>query len=91
MHYIHGTDRHQSGVFTSLEDQISEVNYVKLIDLISDHFVGENLDLFQQKGQTTTGRKAYPPSVLLKIYIYGYLKGSQAAENQRKRVSEILR
>jgi len=84
MHYIHGINRHQSGIFTSLEDQIGEVNYVRIIDLIADLFEQENIDLFQQKGQTTIGRKAYPPSLLLKIYIYGYFNGISSSRKLEK-------
>jgi transposase len=84
MHYIYGTDRLQSGIFTSLEDQIHETNYIRLINLIAELFVDKNIDIFQEKGQTNTGRKAYPPSVLLKIYMYGYLNGIASSRKLEK-------
>lgn len=93
MHYIDGTDRYQTGVFTSLEDQISDLNYIRLIDLIADFFVGENSDFFQQKGQSISGRKAYPASTLLKIYVYGYFNGissSRKLERECQRNIEMM-
>ena len=74
--FIEGTDRAQSTLFPEcLEDWIDEDNPVRVIDI----FV-EELDLgelgFSGVDPEVTGRPSYHPSVLLKLYIYGYLKPS---------------
>ena len=56
----------------SLEDYVSEENPVRVIDAFVDH-----LDLavlgFDGVCPKKTGRPSYHPSVLLTLYIYGYL------------------
>jgi transposase len=71
--FVEGTDRGQSALFPEcLEDWIGEDNPVRAIDV----FV-EELDLgglgFGGVDPEATGRPSYHPSVLLKLYIYGYL------------------
>jgi len=71
--FVEGVDRGQSTLFPEcLEDWIIEDNPVRVIDV----FVGE-LDLgdlgFGGVDPEATGRPSYHPSVLLKLYIYGYL------------------
>ncbi len=71
--FVEGTDRGQSTLFPEcLEDWIGEDNPVRVIDV----FV-EELDLaelgFGGVDPEATGRPSYHPSVLLKLYIYGYL------------------
>jgi transposase len=75
--FIEGEDRHQVTLLPEcLDDYIGEDNPVRVVDV----FVGE-LDLaelgFGGVAPATTGRPAYHPSVLLKIYIYGYLNRIQ--------------
>jgi transposase len=71
--FVEGTDRGQSTLFPEcLEDWIDESNPVRVIDVFVDE-----LDLvelgFAGVVPEVTGRPAYHPSVLLKLYIYGYL------------------
>jgi len=73
MDYIEGSNRDQLTLFPqSLDEYISEDNPVRFIDA----FVG-SLDLeglgFSHSALKETGRPPYHPSVLLKLYIYGYL------------------
>src|SRR5262245_14589806 len=75
-----------------LEDYLSEDNPVRVIDA----FVGE-LDLaelgFQGARPATTGRPAYHPADLLKIYIYGYLnriQSSRRLERECQRNVELM-
>jgi len=75
MHYLSGEDRNQVNIFNSLDDQIDRHNYVRLIDLLSEHFVLTHSELFNIKGQFELGRKSYSPSMLLKIFFYGYFNG----------------
>ena len=77
--FVKGVDRGQSTLFPEcLEDWIGEDNAVRVIDV----FV-EELDLaelgFDGVDPEATGRPSYHPSVLLKLYIYGYLNRVQSS------------
>jgi hypothetical protein len=85
--FIEGEDRQQVSLMPEcLDDYIEEVNPVRVIDA----FVGE-LDLvelgFEGAMPATTGRPAYHPATLLKVYIYGHLNRIQSVEpSSRARV-----
>jgi len=71
--FIHSADRNQGTLFPEyLEDFVTEDNPLRVMDV----FV-EQLDLnqlgFKGVNPLATGRPAYHPTVLLKLYIYGYL------------------
>ncbi len=69
--FIEGVSRDQSVMFPDhLEDFVGEDNPVRAVDA----FV-EALDLGHLgfSGAADTGRPGYHPSVLLKVYVYGYL------------------
>ena len=91
--FIEGTDRGQSTLFPEcLDDWIGEDNAVRVIDV----FV-EELDLaelgFSRVAPKDTGRPAYHPSVLLKLYIYGYLnrvQSSRRLEREAGRNVEVM-
>src|SRR3989440_6237097 len=77
--FVEGIDRGQTTLFPErLEDWIGEDNPVRVIDV----FV-EELDLaelcFGGVDPEATGRSSYHPSVLLKLYIYGYLNRVQSS------------
>ena len=77
--FVEGTDRSQSTLFPEcLEDWIVEDNPVRVIDAFVDE-----LDLgelgFSGVEPEATGRPSYHPSVLLKLYIYGYLNRVQSS------------
>src|ERR1700693_266030 len=77
--FVEGMDRGQSTLFPErLEDWIGEDNAIRVIDV----FV-EELDLaelgFDGVDPEATGRPSYHPSVLLKLYIYGYLNRVQSS------------
>jgi len=93
MHYIPGQDRQQSEFFTRLDDMIPVQHYGRLIDLLADCFVKENVSLFDGKGHQELGRKAYHPSLLLKLYLYGYLNSissSRKLERECHRNVEVM-
>jgi transposase len=76
---IEGEDRSQVTLLPEcLDDFIGEDNPVRAVDV----FV-EELDLrslgFAGADPASTGRPAYHPSVLLKLYIYGYLNRIQSS------------
>jgi transposase len=91
--FVEGEDRSQSTLFPErLEDYISEDNPVRAIEA----FV-EELDLrtlgFDGVEPEVTGRPAYHPSTLLKIYIYGYLnriQSSRRLEREAQRNLELI-
>jgi transposase len=79
--FVQGQERSQGTLFPAcLDDYVTDDNPVRVIDV----FV-EELDLralgFDGVLPHATGRPAYHPTALLKIYIYGYLNGSVAALN----------
>ena len=91
--FVEGADREQSTLFPDrLEDWIGEDNPVRVIDV----FVGE-LDLaelgFIGVAPEATGRPSYHPSILLKLYIYGYLsrvQSSRRLEREAGRNVEVM-
>jgi transposase len=91
--FVEGTDRGQTTLFPEcLEDWICEDNPVRVIDV----FVG-GLDLaelrFDGVDPEATGRPSYHPSVLLKLYIYGYLyrvQSSRRLERETSRNVEVM-
>src|SRR5207247_7447621 len=72
-------DRMQQALLPhSLEDYVGEENPVRVIEVFIDE-----LDLaalgFSGMRPAVTGRPAYHPSTLLKIYLYGYLNRVQSS------------
>ena len=77
--FIEEADRGQSTLLPEcLDDFIDEGNPVRVIDVFVDA-----LDLaemgFDGVDPAATGRPSYHPSVLLKLYIYGYLNRVQSS------------
>src|SRR5216683_108615 len=77
--FIFGEDRMQQALLPhSLEDYVGEENSVRVIEVFIDE-----LDLaalgFSGMTRAATGRPAYHPSTLLKIYLYGYLNRLQSS------------
>src|SRR6516225_8199799 len=91
--FVEGTDRRQSTLFPEcLDDWVDENNPVRVIDAFVD-----TLDLaglgFDGVEPAETGRPAYHPSVLLKLYIYGYLnrvQSSRRLEREAGRNVELM-
>ena len=91
--FVEGVDRDQATLFPEcLEDWVEENNAVRVIEA----FV-EGLDLgglgFSRVDPQATGRPSYHPSVLLKLYIYGYLnrvQSSRRLEREAGRNVEVM-
>ena len=91
--FVEGADRGQSTLFPEcLDDWIDENSPVRVIEA----FV-EALDLgdleFNGVDPAETGRPAYHPSTLLKLYIYGYLnrvQSSRRLEREAGRNVEVM-
>src|ERR1700721_2216166 len=70
--FIEGEDRSQSTLCPEhLDDYIAEDNPVRVIDVFVDELNLMELG-FEGTQPEVTGRPAYHPGTLLKIYIYGY-------------------
>jgi transposase len=77
--FVEGMDRGQSTLFPEcLEDWIYEDNPVRAIDVFVDELDLAELG-FDGVDPEATGRPSYHPSVLLKLYIYGYLNRVQSS------------
>ena len=88
--FVEGADRGQSTLLPEcLDDWVDESNPVRVIDA----FV-EALDLadlgFDGVEPSATGRPAYHPSVLLKLYIYGYLNRVQSSRRLEREAGRNL-
>ena len=86
--FIQGEDRTQATLLSELlDDYVADTNPVRVVDVFVDE-----LDLgqlgFEGVDPAATGRPAYHPAILLKIYIYGYLNRIQSS---RRLVREAQR
>jgi len=70
--FIEGQDRSQVTLLPEcLDDYIGEDNPVRVVDAFVDELELETLG-FEGATAAATGRPSYHPSVLLKLYVYGY-------------------
>jgi transposase len=91
--FVEGEDRTQITLMPEcLDDYVGEDNPVRVVEVFVDE-----LDLgglgFEGVDPAATGRPAYHPSVLLKIYIYGYLnriQSSRRLEREAQRNVELM-
>jgi transposase len=80
--FVEGIDRGQTTLFPEcLEDWIGEDNPVRVIDVFVDELDLAELG-FGGVDPEATGRPSYHPSVLLKLYIYGYLNRVQSSRRR---------
>ena len=75
---IVGTDRNQIE-FTSLDMLVKEDSVARIIDLFIENVVMEDETIHSAFTVKNTGRPKYPDSSMLKLYIYGYLKGIRSS------------
>ena len=91
--FIEGEDRTQATLLPAcLEDYVEAENPVRVVEVFVD-----GLDLgalgFVGVDPAATGRPAYHPSVLLKLYVYGYLnriQSSRRLEREAQRNVELM-
>ena len=91
--FIKGECRTQTTLLPeSIDEFITDTNPVRIVDVFVDE-----LDLgqlgFEGIEPATTGRPAYHPAILLKIYIYGYLnriQSSRRLEKEAQRNVELM-
>jgi transposase len=91
--FIEGEDRYQTTLLPDcLDDHIAEDNPVRAVDAFVEELELKALG-FDGAEPATTGRPAYHPAVLLKIYIYGYLNriaSSRRLEREPQRNLELI-
>ena len=91
--FVAGSDRAQSTLLPEcLDDFIDDSNPVRVIDAFVDALDLAELG-FDRVEPAATGRPSYHPSVLLKLYIYGYLnrvQSSRRLEREAGRNVEVM-
>src|SRR5450830_187545 len=91
--FIEGADRSQSTMLPELlDDYVDEDNQVRVVDAFVDQLDLASLG-FERAQPAATGRPADHPSVLLKLYIYGYLnliQSSRRLEREAQRNVELM-
>ena len=91
--FIEEADRGQSTLLPEcLDDFIDEGNPVRVIDVFVDALNLAEMG-FDGVDPAATGRPSYHPSVLLKLYIYGYLnrvRSSRRLEREAGRNVEVM-
>jgi transposase len=88
--FIEGDDRRQATLLPeSLEDYVTEDNPVRVIDVFIDELDLEALG-FAGAVPEATGRPAYHPATLLKIYLYGYLNRIQSSRRLERETSRNI-
>src|SRR6188508_3253926 len=91
--FIEGEDRSQVTLLPEcLDDYIAEDNPVRVVDAYVEELDLQGLG-FEGAEPALTGRPAYHPAVLLKIYIYGYLnriQSSRRLETETQRNLELI-
>lgn len=91
--YIAGRDRRQSFLLPKcVDDYVGEDNPVRVVDAFVDELSLAELG-FGRATPVDTGRPAYHPAMLLKLYLYGYLNrvpSSRRLEREAQRNFEVL-
>lgn len=91
--YIQGQERSQFTLLPEcLDDYIAEDNAVRVVDVFVDELDFTALG-FDGITPAITGRPSYHPSILLKLYIYGYLnriQSSRRLERECQRNVELM-
>ena len=91
--FIEGEDRTQSTLFPeALDDYIGTDNPIRAMDVFVDELELATLG-FDGATPEVTGRPAYHPATLLKIYLYGYLnriQSSRRLERETQRNVELM-
>lgn len=91
--FIEGECRTQTTLLPeSIDDYITDTNPVRIVDVFVDELNLVKLG-FDGVEPAITGRPAYHPAILLKIYIYGYLnriQSSRRLEKESQRNVELM-
>ena len=90
--FIQGEDRTQATLFPErLDDYVAEDSPVRVIDVFIDELDLAGLGFRTQPNDT--GRPAYHPATMLKLFVYGYLnrvQSSRRLEREAQRNVELM-
>jgi transposase len=90
--FIQGEDRSQATLFPErLDDYVAEDSAVRVIDVFIDELDLSGLGFKTQPNDT--GRPAYHPETMLKLFVYGYLnrvQSSRRLEREAQRNAELM-
>ena len=90
--FIQGEDRSQATLFPErLDDYVAEDSAVSVIDVFIDELDLSGLGFKTQPNDT--GRPAYHPATMLKLFVYGYLNrvhSSRRLEREAQRNVELM-
>lgn len=91
--FVQGADRQQPTLLPEcLDDYVAEDNPVRVVDVFVDELDLRGLG-FAGMTPAATGRTAYHPATLLKLYVYGYLnkvQSSRRLEREAQRNVELM-
>ena len=91
--FVQGADRQQQTLLPEcLDDYVAEDNPVRVVDVFIDELDLRGLG-FEGVTPAATGRPAYHPAMLLKLYVYGYLnkvQSSRRLEREAQRNVELM-
>jgi transposase len=90
--FIQGEDRFQATLFPErLDDYVAEDSSVRVIDVFIDELDLSGMGFKTQPNET--GRPAYHPTTMLKLFVYGYLNrvhSSRRLESEAQRNVELM-
>jgi len=90
--FIQGEDRNQATLFPErLDDYVAEDSSVRVIDVFIDELDLSGMGFKTQPNDT--GRPAYHPATMLKLFVYGYLNrvhSSRRLEREAQRNVELM-
>src|ERR1022692_3270110 len=88
--FVQGADRQQTTLLPEcLDDWVDESNAVRAVDVFVDALELRDLG-FDGVDPAATGRPAYHPSPMLKLYIYGYLNRVQSSRRLEREAGRNL-
>ena len=91
--FVQGADRRQPTLLPKcLDDYVTEDDPVRVVDVFVDELDLKGLG-FDGMTPAATGRPAYHPAMLLKLYVYGYLnkvQSSRRLEREAQRNVELM-
>jgi transposase len=91
--FVEGKDRRQAAFLPEcLDDYVAPDNLVRVIDAFVDELDLVSLG-FERAQPAATGRPAYHPAMMLKLYVYGYLNrvpSSRRLEREAARNTELM-
>ena len=88
--FVQGVDRQQATLLPEcLDDWVDESNPVRAVDVFVDALELRDLG-FDSVNPAATGRPAYHPSAMLKLYIYGYLNRIQSSRRLEREAGRNL-